>query len=350
MYDPDEKRRYTYHYDDYNQCTGYSATSEVGDFSVRRTEPDTVTYFENTWDKRLSTVTHDDTRLMSPRVTAANDLAGQTMKRGIRFLSNDIGQVRYRYDPLGRISGKTIQATYSSETNLISVSREYLPGTTLKKNIEVSCPLYLRGDYGCSFRYEFDARGRITKEISGSKTVSFTYDLADRLTGETISTVGRKQYTYHADGSIASETLANGETIVYTYDRGRLISRGSDTYGYDAIGNCTSYRETPLTWHRGNRLQKFGENVTYRYDNQGVRFEKVVGVTVTHFLRDGAKLVDELRDNIRIRYLYDAEEMIGFYCHGNYYYYVKDGLGNVRSILRAEKTMAKDGDFYFAIS
>ena len=350
MYDPYEKRRYTYHYDDYNQCTGYSATSEVGDFSVRRTEADTVTYFEKTWDKRLSTVTHDDACLLSPRVTAANDLAGQTMKKGNRFLPNDIGQVRYRYDPLGRISGKTIQTTYSSETNLISVSREYLPGTTLKKNIEVSCPLTGGGNYGCSFRYEFDTRGRITKEISGSKTAGFTYDLADRLTGENTPTGGSKQYTYHADGSMASETLASGETIVYTYDRGRLVSRGGETYGYDAIGNCTSYRGTTLTWHRGSRLQKFGQDATYRYDNQGVRFEKVAGGVVTHFLRDGAKLVDELRDNIRIRYLYDAEEMIGFYCNGNYYYYVKDGLGNVRSVLRAEKILAADGDFYFAVS
>lgn len=148
---------------------------------------------------------------------------------------------------------------------------------------------------------------------------------------------------------MASETLASGETIVYTYDRGRLVSRGSETYGYDAIGNCTSYRGTTLTWHRGSRLQKFGQDATYRYDNQGVRFEKVAGGVVTHFLRDGAKLVDELRDNIRIRYLYDAEEMIGFYCNSDYYYYVKDGLGNVRSILYAKKNAPLDRggtDFY----
>ena len=128
-----------------------------------------------------------------------------------------------------------------------------------------------------------------------------------------------------------------------------MVSRGSETYGYDAIGNCTSYRGTTLTWHRGSRLQKFGQDATYRYDNQGVRFEKVAGGVVTHFLRDGAKLVDELRDNIRIRYLYDAEEMIGFYCNSDYYYYVKDGLGNVRSILYAKKNAPLDRggtDFY----
>ena len=46
-------------------------------------------------------------------------------------------------------------------------------------------------------------------------------------------------------------------------------------------------------------------------------------------------MIDELRGKTRIRYLYDAEELIGFKTGGDYYYYIKDGFGNVRSIVKS---------------
>ena len=351
MNDPYEGCTYTYHYDQYNQCTGYTA----GDFSVRKTDEHTVTYFEDSYMKRSSEMTYDESCLMSPRIIAVNDLIGQQQRRGSSVVPSDIGIVRYTYDLLGRVTGKTIQATYDA-SKPISISSSYLTGTTIKSDISVTFPTNGVTDGSDAFRYTFDERGRIIQEISNMGTSEFAYDIADHLTAEIVPTGGSKQYTYYADGSIASESLAADQTIEYTYDRGRLVSRGAEAYSYDNLGNCVFFNGTPLAWHRGSLLKQYGSEataITYRYDNQGVRFAKACGEEVTtRFFHDGAKIVDEYRGNIRIRYLYDAEEMIGFKVGSDYFYYVKDALGNVRTILRAKKIISfeQEGEDSYEVS
>ncbi len=52
------------------------------------------------------------------------------------------------------------------------------------------------------------------------------------------------------------------------------------------------------------------------------------------FFRDGGKVIEEHRGDVRIKYLYDAEGITGFKVFQSYFYFVKDASGSVRSVLR----------------
>src|SRR5204863_5693677 len=88
--------------------------------------------------------------------------------------------------------------------------------------------------------YNYDALGRIThlQHLDGSGTnlanYTYTYDLASRLTSETL----------------------NGTTTSYNYDAAnQLTGDGSSAYSYDLAGNRTMSGYTTGT---GNRLTSDG--------------------------------------------------------------------------------------------
>ncbi len=335
--DPYEEREYTYHYDEYNTCTGYEATSGMGDFSVEKTGPTEDTYFKGTSDSRECSILYDD-RIMSPRIE-------QTYNYGNCY--NYVSSSSYQYDCLGRINKKTIT---ENSTNQVNITNTYLSGTPLKNSIEIKLFEDYEKEYKF-YKYGYDERGRITtiketiqkekkEEIEDPKVQSFTYDIANRLTSETKTTGEVITYEYNVDGTIKSEQTNNGEKVNYLYEKGRLTKKGDKSYSYDNIGNCILYDEKPLLWHRGNLLKQF-DTTTYSYDNQGIRFKKETGNHTTIFLHDGGKIIDELRispykrgtTTDRISYIYDAEGICGFWFWGINFIYIKDGLGNVRSIV-----------------
>ena len=90
-------------------------------------------------------------------------------------------------------------------------------------------------------------------------------------------------------------------------------------------------------------LQRIGEGIgdaIYNYNSQGVRISKLTtrsGVVTTNYFHDGDKLIEEHRGTTQIRYLYDTDGIMGFSIGNSDYYFVKDGEGSVRVILRGER-------------
>ena len=265
------------------------------------------------------------------------------MEVNINFVpvESDHGRVNYVYDKLGRLDEKQVNV---DAYNCLKIKNEYKYGTTNKQKITASYSGEgISENFSRVFENRYDARGRLAREnpVSEGQQAQYVYDKADRLTAEETAGGDYTTYAYNADGSLSYEQTGVDRTS-YVYDRGRLVRRGDKNFLYDNLGNCTNFGETELTWHRGSLLKSFGDT-DYFYDAQGVRYSKKRGDTQTYFFHDGGKIIEEHRGNAQIKYLYDAEGIMGFKVFQSYFYFVKDAQGSVRSVLRAEQSNVQTG-------
>ena len=125
------------------------------------------------------------------------------------------------------------------------------------------------GDLTLNHTYQYDARGRITRETHpGNNITTYTYTYASGSRSTTVNDNGRSTtYTYDAIGNVkkvqspqgstlsnwyssngsVKKTVANSATWTFQFDnRGNRISMtdpdaGTSTYAYDALGRVTQH-------------------------------------------------------------------------------------------------------------
>ena len=129
--------------------------------------------------------------------------------------------------------------------------------------------------------YSRDALGRIVQlvenELGGSRTDTFTYDGAGRLTAVTRNGAPLVSYGYDANGNRTSETSTSG-IVTATYDaQDRLVSYGATTYAYTLAGDLQS------------RTDPESGTTTYQYDAFGnLRSVALPAGEVVEYIVDGA--------------------------------------------------------------
>ena len=149
-----------------------------------------------------------------------------------------------------------------------------------------------------SITYTPDLDGNLTKKVTtqlaGSGTSTYTYDKADRLTSwnNGSTTTG---YVYDNDGN---RTQAGAAT--FTYDaRDELVSDGTSTYGYTANGDLTTVTNASTgTITSASTSDAYGQQAaqgaqTNTYDATGRDVQLVGGSTTTNlsYLGTGGQLV-----------------------------------------------------------
>ena len=81
-------------------------------------------------------------------------------------------------------------------------------------------------------------------------------------------------------------------TITYSYEntnwKDQLTKYNNKAITYDAIGNPLTYDGNTYTWQNGRTLASVTNatnniNVQYKYDENGIREEKIIGDTVTYY-------------------------------------------------------------------
>ncbi len=116
----------------------------------------------------------------------------------------------------------------------------------------------------------------------------------------------------------------------------RLSSFNGKTVTYDANGNPLSYDGYTYSWQRGSQLSGIsgnGKTVSYVYDLQGRRVQKTVDGITTTYVYSGDMLISQSDGTNTLGFAYDSQGMaIGFKYGGNYYYYMRDLLGNVTAV------------------
>ena len=233
-------------------------------------------------------------------------------------------KVNYTYDVLGRITKRVVtSASGDSDPGKLTSNYTYFASGCTDTGYDSKCttPLVKKiAQEKITFEYTYDSRGNISSEKRGSKTTGYTYDKLGQLTrvndpndttsGSTGTTwvyaydrggniTSKKRYAY-TTGSLTDVTP--DATVTYTYGdsnwKDKLTKYGSKTLAYDAIGNPTSDGTWTYEWQAGRQLKsmsKSGTGVTYKYDHNGLRVQKVVTsgtkVTTTAYTLNGSRVV-----------------------------------------------------------
>ena len=171
-----------------------------------------------------------------------------------------------------------------------------------------------------SYNYEYDALGN----ISNASGVMYAYDALNQLIRENNPDTGKTYvYSYDTAGNILSAktyaytTGALGTPLsedVYAYTDvnwgDKLTSYNGVSFTYDVQGNPLTYyngENYTFTWQNGRQLastSKGTTNVTYKYNSDGIRYEKTVnGVVHKYYLNGSTITAETIVDNGNVTYI-----------------------------------------------
>ncbi len=175
--------------------------------------------------------------------------------------------------------------------------------------------------------------------INLNKTITYSYDFGRNIQE-------KKIYAYTTDTDLSALTPEN--TIVYGYsdsnwkDKLTSYNDGQTTHEiiYDAIGNPLVYRGgMRFEWSHGRRLDKTSNqsyNVSYKYDDGGIRTSKTVNGTTTQFITSGIQILAQKTGNNVLIWQVDGNgSTVGFNYNGTQYLYLKNAQGDIAGITDA---------------
>jgi RHS repeat-associated protein len=209
--------------------------------------------------------------------------------------ANNAGTVTMTYDSLDRLAtqqepfGVLVTSTYDKAGNRTLVQDSFGGVTTsvydaadrlTSRQFGGTGQTPLRIDLGYTVRDQIASETRYS-DLAGTQLVgssSYSYDGAERLThlqhlNGSSSNLANYTYTYDLASRVTSETL-NGTTTSYSYDStNQLTNDSTTTYSYDGTGNRTM---TGYQTGTGNQLLNDG-TWAYTFDSEGNEIKKSKG-------------------------------------------------------------------------
>ena len=262
----------------------------------------------------------------------------------------------YEYhDIVGKIKKKTgnnisIENRFDQTDN----SKYYSPV------IKSTAQTYYNKSFGAIYQYDKSLR---IKEVGyygiHTDNIKYTYDNTNRIIKE------RHTYTNSLSEAIVDEYLYeynNYNSIDKVYKNGSLFKE----FNYDNLGRLTSYKINGLSkniTYQGSNLNPYNYNSKacsfdrnglltqlgfncYYYNGQGLRTKKSTENNILHkYYYLGDRLLGEDINNLKIRYVYDLEGIIGARLYNNEtvtnYVYVKDSYNNVVAVMKGNAVVSK---------
>ncbi len=290
------------------------------------------------------------TRTYSPQYNNKKQIVSE--KDGSDFKSE------YTYDTMGRMASHKV---YNGSNLIITNGYSYDTNKTSGLKYTVNRITRLSGSVG----YGYDYLGRITM-LSWNRTSedTITYDKYNRL-----SSIKSNQsmgdwfaYFYDSNNNLTEirKRLPNTPPFPSTYITFSYNSKNQLTsytkagttkyYSYDNLGNPVKYGVSStsaadnMKWTQGTKLASGtynGNNFSYKYDANGLRYEKTVnGITTRQYL-EGNKVIaeEELNTSGTVAhtkyYIYDQTGIAGMVYDGSTYYFEKNLFGDVITIYNA---------------
>ncbi|MBP0727355.1 RHS repeat-associated core domain-containing protein [Bacillus sp. RG28] len=174
--------------------------------------------------------------------------------------------------------------------------------------------------------------------------MTYTYDSLNQLESETQLDGTKKEYRYDGFGNrtnvIVTKDANSTETKSEFNEANELTKFGNDDIKYDSNGNRIEDGQYTYTWNPAGQLTavtKKGESspfVTYQYDEQGRRIQKVLNGTVTNYFYDGDSInvlyETDNQDKVLRSYVYSAGgQRLAMKTEGQTYYYHYNAHGDV---------------------
>ena len=150
--------------------------------------------------------------------------------------------------------------------------------------------------------------GRKTVQTKDGVSTTYSYDAADRLTGQLVAGA-TATFAYDGVGNTTLKHHQGGYPQTMSYDAAqqliaKLEGAGIVTYGFDTNGRMTVVNDngvrTTMGYDRSNRLQRVtypdgsADDVMY-YDGDGLRRKLIKGASVVTYVWDGADYLGEVR-------------------------------------------------------
>lgn len=277
------------------------------------------------------------------------------------------GTTTYKYNARREIigisypDGKTVSMTYDTVGSLSSVT--YPGGLVVHYTYDSRNRISGMSWDGNSIAYTRDGIGNITKETHSNGTESsYAYDANDRIVSiqhsKGTSAFASMAYTRDAVGNTVQETRSLPVSTVITpntssvtlNDADQIITRGPDSYTYDADGNLTGITGSQAfsaVYDNENRpvsINRNGVTTTYTYDGTGSRTRAVTeGQTKNYHYDQFGRLLFETDSggNIAAYYIYSGRRLTAMQTGaGAVYFYHFDKTGNTVALTDSSGNIA----------
>ena len=254
--------------------------------------------------------------------------------------------VKYLYDSLGRLKDRTISTGTLSNPSL-KTSYEYQAGKVVAGKTSTTTQVKSIDNDGKKIEYTYDKNGNIETITENSKEIKYYYNELNELIQEDNQVLDKTiTYSYDVGGNIINKieypyttgTPAGAtKTSPYAYDdanwKDKLTSFEGKEIIYDAIGNPLNYNLDTFTWEQGRQLAGKtgnGKDVTYKYNDSGIRTQKTVNGIKTNYHLVGDKVTYEENGTDKIYYTYDSSEhLVSMNLNGVEYYYITNAQGDI---------------------
>jgi RHS repeat-associated protein len=200
---------------------------------------------------------------------------------------------------------------------------------------------------GSTLSYTYDKNGNIETVTDGTKVIKYYYNELNELIREDNGILNKTiAYTYDAGGNILNKkeyALTSGAlgavtaTIPYVYGdanwKDKLTTFNGKAITYDQIGNPLTYGDKKFTWEMGRQLKGItgtNLNISYKYNDSGIRTEKTVNGVTTKYHLLGNEVTFESNGTDNIYYTYDSSNnLLSMNLNGAEYYYIRNVQGDI---------------------
>ena len=245
--------------------------------------------------------------------------------------------IDYSYDYLGRLTEKSLNNSIINSYSYVKNGNR--TSLLIRDNV-------INNDL---FSYRYNKLDNITHVYKNNNLINkYSYNNHSELLEDFDYNNNRKTlYEYDTYGNILSKKIYNLSTNalisqnIFEYNNSNwvdLLTKVNNEYiTYDSIGNPLTIGNKSLTWINGRQLNTYSDgtnNISYKYNMDGIRIEQNKNNVVTNYYLENNKIVAEKTGNNYIIYIYDGcDSIIGFKYNNNTYFYLKNIKEDIIGIL-----------------